>query len=165
GTYSTTPYVLLAPQSIETLEDLESKKMRSAGSVWDRWTVAVGGVPVNLPSTDMYEGLSRGALDIAIQAPSALRNFGLWDVAKHITMLPLGTYHSLALVAINQDFWNERSPEQKEILWRNAAKMNLEVSLAYSDIDAEVLKEAQADYGVTVHEPSEELLTHLAEFA
>jgi TRAP-type transport system periplasmic protein len=101
GAFSTTPYVLMSKVKIAALAELKGKKMRTPGSVWDRWATHVGGTPVNLPANEMFEGLSRGILDIAIQAPAALKSYNLADTAKYLTSLRLGTYHSVAMLAFN----------------------------------------------------------------
>jgi TRAP-type C4-dicarboxylate transport system substrate-binding protein len=156
GTYSTSPYSIISNEPISAIEDLGGKKMRVPGSVWSRWAKHVGGVEVNVPSSEMYEGLNRGALDIAIQAPGALRSYGLWDIAKNVNLLNLGTYHSLAQLAFNRDFWQELTDEQRRYMLDQAARANLDATLVYTETDEEVLAEAEK-HGVTVVEPSEAL--------
>ena len=54
GTYSTAPYAIISSQPIKTTADLKGKKMRVPGSLWSRWAQSVGGVEVNVPSSEMF---------------------------------------------------------------------------------------------------------------
>ncbi|WP_420391498.1 C4-dicarboxylate TRAP transporter substrate-binding protein [Acuticoccus sp.] len=157
GTYSTAPYRLISNEPIRTMEDLEGKKFRSPGSLWSRWVQSVGGVEVNVPASEMFEGLDKGALDIAIQAPGALRSYSLWDTAEYMIDLNLGTYHSLALYAFNQDFWSNLTDEQRRMLLDEAARAAVETSFVYLETDEEVIAEA-ADHGVTVIEAPQAMI-------
>ncbi len=149
GTYSTSPYSIISSEPVRSLADLKGKKMRVPGSLWSRWANHVGGVEVNMPSSEMFEGLDKGALDIAIQAPGALRSYSLWDSAKYLTRVNLGTYHSLSLVSINRDFWRDISAEQRLMLLDAAADAGIGSTLGYTKTDNEVLA-AAAEHGVEI---------------
>lgn len=149
GTYATSPYTIISSSPIRSLEDLKGKKMRVPGSLWSRWATNVGGIEVNMPSSEMFEGLDKGALDIAIQAPGALRSYSLWDTAKYLTRVNLGTYHSLSLLSINRDFWRDITPEQRLMLLDAAADAGIGATLGYTRTDEEVLA-AAADHGVEI---------------
>lgn len=163
GTYSTSPYTIVSKTPIRSLADLNGKKMRVPGSLWSRWADRVGGVQVNIPSSEMFEGLDKGALDIAIQAPGALRSYSLWDTAKYVTTLNLGTYHSLSLLSFNREFWRDLTDEQRAMMLDSAMDANLGATISYSTTDEEVLAEA-ASKGVEIIEASEELVADKAAF-
>ncbi len=163
GTYSTSPYSIISKEPIRSVEDLKGKKMRVPGSLWSRWAQAVGGVEVNVPSSEMYEGLDKGALDIAIQAPGALRSYSLWDTAKYVNRLNLGTYHSLSLLSFNRDTWKELTDAQRRMLLNEAARAGLDATLEYTKADDEVLA-LVGEHGVEVIEPSQAMRDHKAAF-
>lgn len=156
GTYSTSPYSIISKEPIRSTADLEGKKMRVPGSLWSRWAQSVGGIEVNVPSSEMYEGLDKGALDIAIQAPGALRSYSLWDTAKYLTPLNLGTYHSLSLLSFNRDTWRGLTDEQRRMMLDQAARAGLDATLQYSKADGEVLAQV-GEHGVEVIEPPQEM--------
>lgn len=156
GTYSTSPYTIISKEPVRSMADLEGKKMRVPGSLWSRWAQSVGGIEVNVPSSEMFEGLDKGALDIAIQSPGALRSYSLWDTAKYVTDLNLGTYHSLSLVTFNKDFWEGLTDEQRRMMLNEAARAGLDTTLVYTTTDDEVLAEV-ADHGVEIIEASQEM--------
>mgnify|MGYP003651656083 FL=1 len=163
GTYSTSPYTIISKEPIRSTADLKGKKMRVPGSLWSRWAQSVGGIEVNVPSSEMFEGLDKGALDIAIQAPGAMRSYSLWDTAKYNTLLNLGTYHSLSMMTWNADTWAGFSAEQRKMLLAEAGKASLGATVFYTPSDEEVLAEAEA-HGVEIIEPSDEMKTTKAEF-
>jgi len=163
GTYSTSPYSIISKEPVRSIDDLKGKKMRVPGSLWSRWAQAVGGVEVNVPSSEMYEGLDKGALDIAIQAPGALRSYSLWDTAKYVNLLNLGTYHSLSLMSYNRDFWRDLTDAQRRMMLDEAARAGLDATLEYSKADGEVLA-LVGEHGVEVIEPSQEMTDHKAAF-
>ncbi len=163
GTYSTSPYTVISNQPVRSVEDFSGKKMRVPGSLWSRWARSVDGIEVNVPSSEMYEGLDKGALDIAIQAPGALRSYSLWDTAKYVTLLNLGTYHSLSLMSWNRDTWRDMSDEERRMMLDEAARAGLDATLEYTIADDEVLDLA-GEHGVEIIEPSPELVSQKEAF-
>lgn len=163
GTYSTSPYTIISKEPIRTLADLNGKKMRVPGSLWSRWVQSVGGVEVNVPSSEMFEGLDKGALDIAIQSPGAFRSYGLWDAAKYMTDINLGTYHSLSLMTWNKDFWSDLTDEQRRMFLDEAARACVDATMTYTATDDEVLA-AAAEHGVEVIPAPEEMTAAKDEF-
>ncbi len=154
GTYSTAPYTIISSTPIRSTADLAGKKVRVPGSLWSRWAQNVGAIEVNVPSSEMFEGLDKGALDIAIQAPGAFRSYQLWDAAKYLNTLNLGTYHSLSLMTTNRGWWADLTDEQRAMIKGQAAQVAVDATISYTDTDTEVLAEL-ADHGVELIEPSD----------
>lgn len=157
SSYSTTPYTLIAKTPLQTKADLQGKKFRSAGTVWDRWTQYVGGTSVNVSAAEMFEALDRGGVDVAVFSPSALQSYSLWDVAKYDVMLPLGTYAAMSLFTMNQDFWRDLTDEQRRVLLDGSAVGAMGVTFEYMNSDESALKLAK-EHKVNIVEPSKELL-------
>ncbi|MCF7697859.1 C4-dicarboxylate TRAP transporter substrate-binding protein [Loktanella sp. M215] len=156
GTYSTAPYTIISNVPIRATADLAGKKVRVPGSLWSRWAQKVGAIEVNVPSSEMFEGLDKGALDVAIQAPGAFQSYQLWDAAKFVTTLNLGTYHSLSLMTTNRDWWAGLTDEQRKLITSQAAQVSVDSTIAYTNADTEAL--AQLDeHGVELIEPSAEM--------
>lgn len=164
GGYSTTPYAIISKDPVASPADLQGKRVRTPGNLWSRWAIAAGAVPVNVPADQMFEQLSRGIIDAAVQSPAGLRSYGLWDVARNITEVPLGGVSATALVAINGDFWRELPVAHRQAILDHAALANMGATYGYIDLDQEVLAESGA-HGVDRHEPSPELLASVTAFA
>ena len=94
GAYATPAYVIFCREPVRSLEEIQGMRIRTAGSTVSRWVEEVGGVPVNIPSSEMYTGLERGTLDCASNAPNDLIDRSLWEVAEHTTLIPTGMYWS-----------------------------------------------------------------------
>jgi TRAP-type C4-dicarboxylate transport system substrate-binding protein len=156
GTYSTAPYTIISNVPIRATSDLAGKKVRVPGSLWSRWAQKVGAIEVNVPSSEMFEGLDKGALDIAIQAPGAFQSYQLWDAAKFLTTLNLGTYHSLSLMTTNRDWWAGLTDEQRTLIKSQAAQVSVDATIAYTDADSVALSQLD-EHGVELIEPSDEM--------
>lgn len=163
GSYSTTPYVMHSKFEIKAPGDLAGKKLRSGGPLWDRWAEHVGAVPVNTPSSEMYEALERGQIDVAIYAAGGLKTHGLSDVAKYVTTLPLGAFRAATVFAFNRDSWAGLSVEQRKAALSAAALGLVVTNLEYQEGDKAGLKVAEAK-DVAVVAPSEALQKDLAAF-
>ena len=164
GGYATTPYVLICRDVVKTLADIKGKKVRTPGSAWDRVIRHIGGVPVNVPSSEMYTGLDSGNLDCASNGLDALKTFSLWEVAKSANTIKLGLYFSGWLMGYNKDFWKDLRPDQRRLLFNEMARAVVKTNILYHDIEQAAGKEA-ASHGAQVIEPSPELQKAVDEFA
>lgn len=163
GSYSTPPYVMHSKFEIKSPADLAGKKLRSGGSLWDRWTAHVGGVPVNTPSSEIYEALERGQIDVAIYALGGLKTHGLADVARYVTTLPLGGFRAATVFAFNRASWAGLSVEQRKAVLDAAALGLVVTNMEYQEGDEEGRKTGKAKK-VAIVEPSEALRKDLAAF-
>ena len=164
GGYSTPPYNLMCREPVKTLADLKGKRLRTAGAAMSRWVETIGAVPVNVPSSEMYQGVEKGTLDCAVNVASDLKSRSLWDVAKYTTMAPLGLYWSGPMWGFNQKFWSGLTTEQRKIFFKANALAMADLYVGYAASVGTALSEA-ADHGVTVYEPSADMLTSIKDFA
>lgn len=164
GGYSTSPYVLLCSSRIETLADMKGKKVRVPGAAQSDWLVSVGGVPVNVPSSEMYDGLDKGQLDCAAISAIDLKSRSLWDVADYVTLVNLGLYWSGYSQGANRDFWQSLSDDQRQAFFDTLPEAMIDETIQYVDGDAEALAEAP-DHGVTVITPADDLKASVSDFA
>lgn len=160
---STAPYVLLTTTPITKIEDMKGVQIRTGGSVWDRWAVRLGAQPVNVPSSEMYDTMSHGVVTAAVQPVGALKGHSLIEVTKHLTKLPLGTYHSGSIFAAGAGFWEKLPLEQRQQFMKNMPEAVAQAEVFYELDDVEVIEEASG-MGLTVHEPSPEFLQDLMDF-
>lgn len=163
GSYSTTPYYLIGREAFLEPGDLQGMRMRTPGGAWDRWANHVGGVPVNVPASDVYEALSRNTIDIGLLPLGDFKSFNLFDVATHTTMLSVGTFYSNSTFALNPDFWTGLAAEQRRLMLDHAALGVIGVSQAYVDNDIESLALAE-QAGIEFVEPSAALTDQMAAF-
>lgn len=111
-----TKYDIICTSQVESLEDARGLRVRSGGGLWDRELAAAGMIPVNVAITETYEGLQRGVIDCALASPKTVTAYGLWDVAKYYTEIPLSGINAQYAI-MNLDQWEALDPEDQEIVW------------------------------------------------
>ncbi len=163
GGYSTPPYLLFCNKPVTSLAEIKGKKLRMPGGVHERWARTVGAVSVNVSSNEMYTGLEKGALDCASNPADALKSQSLWEVAKHVTPIELGTYYAGALYAVNPAFWKKLPAAQRKMLFDEMAAYNIRTLVSYVKMAGDVLQEAKGK-GVTVHAPADDLKAAVKRF-
>lgn len=163
GAYATPAYVLMCSSPVRNLAEMKGKRIRTAGSAVSVWVEEAGGIPVNVPSSEMYTGLERGTLDCATNSASDLLDRSLLEVAEHTTLLSTGMYYSGPQWGFNPTFWSGLTPEQREILMQASARSMARMVIAYGKkVDAGL--EASKAAGGNVYEPEQDLADHVAEF-
>lgn len=163
GGYATPPYLLFCREPIRTLAELKGKRIRTAGSTVSLWVEEAGGIPVNVPSSEMYTGLERGTLDCASNAGNDLIDRSLWEVAKYTTLLPTGMYWSGPQWGVNPGFWASLTPAQREVLMQASARAMARMNIDYIQRADDALKEAETK-GHTVYEPGEDLMASIVAY-
>lgn len=164
GSFSTSNYTLVMRKGeIKTAADMNGKKLRTSTGLQDRWLKTVGATSVSIPSSDMYDAMSRGVIDGAIYAPGGLQTHGLADVAKDITLLPLGTYPVGVLMGFNRDFWNGLSKAHRKMIIDLMPLAVVEATMGYEKEDVAAAETAK-EKGVTIHKPSAEITENFRNF-
>lgn len=116
SSHSITKYDVICNTPVESLADAKGKRVRSGGALWDRELAAAGMIPVNVDITETYEGLQRGVIDCALASPKTVTAYGLWDVAKYYTEIPLSGINAQYAI-MNLDQWDSLEPEDRQIVW------------------------------------------------
>ncbi|MFC4353421.1 C4-dicarboxylate TRAP transporter substrate-binding protein [Fodinicurvata halophila] len=161
--YSMTTYYLICNTPISSVEDLEGKRIRTGSSSQIKWAEHVNAISVSVPATEIYTGLERGTIDCSTGDASFLTSsFQLQDVAKHTTLVSLGTHNSGGEF-FNGDFWQARTPEERRILLDNLARAEAELQVDWARQAETALEEAKSN-GVELIEPSEDLKQSMEEF-
>ena len=163
GAFATPGYVLMCATPVRTLDEMKGKRIRTAGSAVSVWVEEAGGIPVNVPSSEMYTGLERGTLDCATNAASDLLDRSLLEVAEHTTMLSTGMYYSGPQWGFNPGFWEGLTPEQRQVMMEASARSMARIVIAYNE-KVEAALEASRQAGGNVYEPEQDLLDHVREF-
>ncbi|MGM0702443.1 MAG: C4-dicarboxylate TRAP transporter substrate-binding protein [Pseudomonadota bacterium] len=163
GAYNTPPYVLFCREPVRNLDELQGKRIRTAGSTVSRWVEEAGGTPVNVPSSEMYSGLDRGSLDCASNAANDLIDRSLWEVAEHTTLLPTGMYWSGPQWGFNADFWAGLSDAHRDVFKEATAKAMTRMIVQYLGTAEAALEEAKAK-GNNVYEPDDDLMGSVEAF-
>jgi TRAP-type C4-dicarboxylate transport system substrate-binding protein len=100
---------------ISKLEDLKGMKMRTYGSN-AKLMGYLGGTPVAMPMTDVYDSLSRGVADGLMAAYEALEGFRVGEQVKYHTENYETSYSATFVVVMNKKKWNSLSPDVQKII-------------------------------------------------
>ena len=157
GNASTGAYELVTSKPVTSADDIKGMKIRAPGLLWERWLEAVGAVSVSIPASETYEGISRGQLDGSMTSVGSLKSASLWDAAKYVTTIGLGSFRSWGVLSVGESHWAELSTDMRRIYLDNAAAGILGTSRAYMAKDSAALAESK-DKKVEILEPGETLL-------
>lgn len=80
------PYQLFTQKPFKTLKDLEGRKIRTSGSAKELALKKLDTVPIQIPTPDVYEALSRGTIDGMLFPFNSLPPYELHTVAKFSTV-------------------------------------------------------------------------------
>ncbi len=111
--YAGTPhFYLMCKNPISSFADLEDKSIRAASANL-RLVERMGGVPVNTPTVEVMEAMSRGQVECAIGSVFWLQAYSLWDTVGYVLDLPVGQYNNGMVFGVNTGLWDDMSDEQR----------------------------------------------------
>ena len=100
---------------IRRLEDMKGLKLRTPSRTQNKIIEALGGVPVNMPITQVFTSMDTGVLAGLAGGASIVFSFKIIDVGKYYTFGPSLSTIPLVLV-MNKKVWNGLSPEHKKVI-------------------------------------------------
>jgi len=154
GSYAVPPMVIMSTKMIESPDDIKGLKIRSAGAAWDNFVNAVGATPVNVPSSEQYEAMSRGVVDASFHVAASLKTYGLWDMTKDVLLVDVGAYRAINTFAFNPESWAELTDDQRRIVLEAASDANFGIAAGYINTDKAALKESE-EKGIRVQKISD----------
>ncbi|TFH85051.1 ABC transporter substrate-binding protein [Billgrantia azerbaijanica] len=146
---------------IESLADLEGKRLRLSGRDQGRVLERLGGSQVTLAGGEIYQAIERGVVDGAeFSTPGVDHKAGFAEVADH--WLTPGWHQSASVfgVMINRDAWDALSEDTQEAL-KIAAQANMAWSLAWSEKQSTEGTVKFLEDGTSIHQLGEEDLARL----
>lgn len=165
GSGSSDVYVLLTTKPVESIDDLKGMRLRSGGAPYSRWAENFGATPVNLPVGQTFEALSQGTIDGTMASIADMLSYRLVDVAKHVTRVPLGTYHVTSNFTVSADAWADMSAEERETFARAANRADPQLTDRWGVQMPGEANAAVAEAGINDIQPSEEFLAASNGFA
>lgn len=125
------PFRLMCTREISDFAQLSGLRIRAISSYMTEVVKSVGGVPVNVSSTEIMPSLDSGALDCLFAPKSWLVSLGLGDVIKSVIDSNYGSVTLFGLLTFRKDLWDNLAPDVRAVAIRNAPIM-------VSDIMAEL---------------------------
>jgi len=103
-----------AKKPIKKVDDYKGLKMRTSGTAQATVYRALGAIPTELSSKEVYTALQRGTIDGVTAGTSRFRRSKYYEVAPYITVDVTAPYVSFWLV-INEDAWKTLSPDDQKL--------------------------------------------------
>ena len=136
------------------LSDLKGLKIRTSGSTQDLVITALGGVPVSIPTPEVYTALQRGTVDAAVFPYASVKDYKVDEVIKHATF-GAGVTSFAVVYAISDASWNKLSAEAQQALQQAADEVIPEV-IRSLDEDTQRLADEFEAQGIQVYRLSDE---------
>ncbi|MFK8081392.1 MAG: TRAP transporter substrate-binding protein DctP [Granulosicoccus sp.] len=164
GSYATNHYKLICNKPIRTLQELKGAKLRLPGRAPAEWANSAGAATVSFNTNEQYGALDKGALTCTTTTAADAYVRKLYEVATHITDMPITLFWAGLGHGYNPDVWSDLTVEQ-----RQAALYAEADAMAALIVDGTLIEEKEAEEnlkaeGVTFHTPEEDLATSLKTF-
>ncbi|MDO9526726.1 MAG: TRAP transporter substrate-binding protein [Gemmobacter sp.] len=125
GVWPAGPQVIFCKPEVNSLADLNNKKVRVGDQSAAAFVAQFGAVGVPLPFGEVQQSLARGVVDCAITGPSSANSGGWPEVTT--TVLPLALQLAMNGYAINLNKWNSLPPEVQQGLATAISGLNADI--------------------------------------
>ena len=115
-----TPSGIHMSHALKSLDNLGGAKLVVASKVNADAITLLGGAPLSIPLSDMYEAIQRGTADGAAVAWTSFDPFKLAEVTSYHVDTRLGT--STAMMFMTKAVWDSLSPEAQNVLDKHSGE-------------------------------------------
>ncbi len=116
GLFTHGPGQIHMTQPIESLADMQGKKIRVGGGIQSVLAERMGITAVPAPGSKVYEILQQGVADGVFMPAGEQATLRLSEVAPNLYLFPGGMYLGSFGIFMNEDFFADLSPEDQEAL-------------------------------------------------
>lgn len=156
ATVSTPLYYYFCRDTPHSLAEMRGKRVRAPGGGWARFTKHAGMVPVNVPASEIYTSMERGAVDCVAADPTQLNTGAtIMELTKSMIDLPLSPAYNALHIVYNPDFWKGLSEEQRRQVFDATATAMASALVTFDRESAAAIEEAKAK-GVEIIAPDPE---------
>ncbi|NNE78766.1 MAG: C4-dicarboxylate TRAP transporter substrate-binding protein [Silicimonas sp.] len=143
-------YQVFSTEPVNSLSDLEGKKIAGAGMNLRYLEGIEGAAGVRGGLTDFYNMVQTGLVDAAMLWPEAAKTFKIAEVAPYMLRADLGAVNSKT-ITVNKDYWEGLPDEVKDVLQEVAVLYRDHVAGIAMD-RAEASRQAYVDGGGAIVE-------------
>jgi len=105
--------VLPTSVTINSIDDLKGRKIRTSGPHAGQAMKNMGGLPVSIPATQVAQSMQKGIVDGAVFPGSTLITLGMAEADKQVTNFRSGCYDMWNGATLNLDVYNKFSDNAK----------------------------------------------------
>ncbi|HLI19484.1 MAG TPA: TRAP transporter substrate-binding protein [Stellaceae bacterium] len=135
-----TPSGIHMSHPLKSLDNLGGAKLVVASKVNADAITLLGGAPLSIPLSDMYEAIQRGTADGAAVAWTSFDPFKLAEVTNYHVDTRLGT--STAMMFMTQATWDSLSPQAQQAIDKHAGETESRAFGAWWDGERKTGKDA-----------------------
>lgn len=141
---------------IETPDDFKGKQIRTAGTIASQYITALGATPVSIPTSDVYEGVSKGVFDGFTNDWHNIDCFKLYEPIDYCLDLPVS--YTSCFVMMSKDAYNNLPADLQAVIDKFAAGYAGDMAGYWWDSCNYWVADKMRENGVEVYKPSAELL-------
>jgi TRAP-type transport system periplasmic protein len=138
------PGTIHTKKPVRKLEDLKGMKIRASGAAISEMIKALGGVPVVLPTPDVYDALNKGVVDGVVGLTDMLTSFKFGEVIHYTTQNQRSAYESTGLVAMNKVKWSSLSPDIQKIMDDLSQEYSQKMAKIWDDMEQDAIETLKA---------------------
>jgi TRAP-type C4-dicarboxylate transport system substrate-binding protein len=120
--HTTTPTHILSKKPIRKLDDLKGMKVRTSGGVTSDILKSLGGVPVFLPTPEIYNAFQRGMIDGVLTTKQDHVAFRTHEVGKYL--LELGAYMIPIPTCLNQKTFDGLPKDLRKMFYSQLRRLS-----------------------------------------
>jgi TRAP-type C4-dicarboxylate transport system substrate-binding protein len=143
---------------IATVEDLNGLRFRAYNAALEEFATLAGAAPVQIEASDIPQAFATGQVAAMITSPSTGVNSTAWDFVTHYS--PINAWVPKNIVVVNKRVFDGLDAETQAAVLA-AAETAQTRGWDMSAAEAESMTAALAENGITVYEPSAELIAGL----
>lgn len=117
GSDATPAYNLLTTRPIRSVADMRGVRIRTGSPLYAALVERMGGVAVQMPSSELFESLSQGVIDGTFSATHEIIANRLGDVIRYTTEIEEGVFNGATITGSGM-LWDRMSPEERQALTR-----------------------------------------------
>lgn len=143
---------------IATVADLNSLRFRAYNAALEEFATLAGAAPVQIEAADIPQAFATGQVAAMITSPSTGVNSTAWDFVTHYS--PINAWVPKNIVVVNQRMFDGLDADTQAAVMEAAAAAEAR-GWEMSAAEAESMTAELAANGITVYEPSAELIAGL----
>lgn len=145
GGHSTAPYILMCRNEINSVEDIEGKRIRGTTAFHNAIINTFGGVGVNMSFAEITQAVERGAVDCVLGTESWLTSFGIEELIRTSVPEPnFGSLPTAGFITFNRGVWDGFDPEVRQALIEEMPAYIADVTWAFINEREEAVERAKA---------------------
>lgn len=143
---------------VKTVDDLAGLRFRAYNAALEEFATLAKAAPVQIEASNIPQAFATGQVQAMITSPSTGANSKAWDFVTHYT--PINAWVPKNIVVVNTRVFDRLPADVQAAVMEAAAKAETR-GWEMSAAEAETKTKVMSDNGITVVQPSDELMNGL----